>query len=84
MHFERLRAFSHRQPLDMYMADSVKFLNLMRDDEFPVFLKANDVILVERYKVVELADFRKVKHLNDLARERYAKLRVLYGNKYDN
>lgn len=83
VHIERIRAFYYKQPLDMYMADSVKFLDLMRDDEFPIFLKADDKRLVERYKIVELADFSKVKHLNDFAKESPAKLRILYGNKYD-
>lgn len=83
VHLERLRAFYYKQPLDLYMADSVMFLDLMRDDEFPIFLKANDDRLVERYKTVELADFSKVTHLNDLAKDSCAKLRVLYGNKYD-
>lgn len=83
VHFERLRAFRNKQPLDMYMADSIKFLDLMRDDEFPIFLKANDRRLLERYKTVELADFQKVTHLNQLASNRQTKLRTLYGNKYD-
>lgn len=83
VHLERLRAFYYKQPLDMYMADSVKFLDLMRDDEFPIFLKANDIRLVERYKTIELADFSKVKHLNDLSKESPERLRILYGNKYD-
>lgn len=83
VHCERLRAFLHKQPLDMYMADSIEFLDLMRDDEFPIFLKANDFRLVERYKTVELADFSKVKHLNEFAKDRHTKLRVIYGNKYD-
>ena len=83
VHIERLRAFYNKQPLDMYMADSVKFLDLMRDDEFPIFLKANDDRLIERYKTVEIADFGKVKHLNDFAKDSLSKLRLLYGNKYD-
>ena len=82
VHGERLRAFVYKQPLDMYMADSVKFLNLMRDDEFPIFLKACDDRLIKRYKIVELADFRKVNHLNDFAKDSQKKIRVLYGYKY--
>lgn len=84
VHLERLRAFYYKQPLDLYMADSVMFLNLMRDDEFPIFLKANDDRLIERYKTVEIADLSKIAHLNDLAKDSCSKLRILYGNKYDN
>lgn len=83
VHLKRLRAFYYKQPLDMYMADSVKFLDLMRDDEFPIFLKAKDSRLVDRYKTIELADFSKVKHLNELSKDCPKRLRILYGNKYD-
>lgn len=82
VHLERLRAFCYKQPLDMYMADSVRFLDLMRDDEFPIFLKAEDERLIKRYKSIELADFQGVKHLNELAKGSPAKLKVLYGDKY--
>jgi len=81
VHIERLRALYYRQPLDMYMADNVNFLNLMRDDEFPIFLKAEDERLVERYKIVELANFHTIKHLNELANGSQEKIRMLYIDK---
>ena len=35
---ERFLAFAAGQPIDMYLADDVKFLKKMREDEPPIFL----------------------------------------------
>ncbi|MCD8235921.1 MAG: hypothetical protein LUD00_04540 [Prevotellaceae bacterium] len=64
---ERLIAVKKKQPLDLYMADSVDFLNKMRDDEFPIVLKANDERLTKRYGELVATDFRKAKDLNHLS-----------------
>lgn len=39
---ERCIAVYLRQPLDVYLADSVNFLMKMRKDEYPIFLKKKD------------------------------------------
>lgn len=64
---ERLIAVKKKHPLDLYMADSVDFLNKMRDDEFPIVLKANDERLTKRYGELVATDFRKAKDLNHLS-----------------
>lgn len=64
---ERLIAVKNKQPLDLYMADSIKFLNKMRDDEFPIFLKANDERLIQRYKKCIITNFDQVTDLNKLS-----------------
>lgn len=46
---EKVIALFYRQPLDIYLADDIKFLKKMRDDEKPVFLKKNDTRLDENY-----------------------------------
>lgn len=83
VHSERIRAVFNKQPLDMYMADSVEFLNLMRDDEFPIFLKIGDERLVQRYKMVECAKFSNIQNINELADDSFIKLRALYGDRFD-
>ena len=64
---ERLIAVKNKQPLDLYMADSIKFLNKMRDDESPIFLKANDERLIQRYKKCIITNFDQVTDLNKLS-----------------
>lgn len=64
---ERLIAVKKKRPLDLYMADSVDFLNKMRDDEFPIVLKANDERLTKRCGELVATDFRKAKDLNHLS-----------------
>lgn len=66
---ERLIAVWKRQPLDIYLADSIAFLKKMRDDEFPIFLKADDSRLNEAYGEFEIADFTKIDSLNELAKK---------------
>lgn len=46
---ERLIAVPEKQPLDLYQADSVKFLKRMRTDEYPIFLKCDDSRLRKFY-----------------------------------
>lgn len=46
---ERLIAVREKQPLDLYQADSVKFLKRMRTDEYPIFLKCDDSRLRKFY-----------------------------------
>ena len=67
---ERLIAVIEKQPLDIYLADSVSFLKKMRDDEFPIFLKGDDIRLVKAYGKFEIADFTKINSLNDLAKKK--------------
>lgn len=68
---ERLIAVRKKQPLDLYQADSIQFLKRMRVDEFPIFLKCTDERLIDFYKngKVEPANFKKIKHLNELGRK---------------
>lgn len=66
---ERLIAVWKRQPLDIYLADSVRFLKKMRDDEYPIFLKGNDERLNDAYGNFDIADFTKIDSLNELARK---------------
>lgn len=63
---ERVIALCCRQPLDLYMADSTKFLDKMRADEFPVFLKNEAMELHVKYGVRGKVDLTKIKSLNDL------------------
>jgi predicted nucleotidyltransferase len=63
---ERIIAVWHKQPLDVFMADSIKFLDKVRDDEFPIFLKNEDQRLVERYKSNDRSDFTKISSLNHI------------------
>jgi capsule polysaccharide export protein KpsE/RkpR len=39
----------------------------MRDDEFPIFLKANDERLIQRYKKCIITNFDQVTDLNKLS-----------------
>jgi len=66
---ERIIAVWLKQPLDLFMADSIEFLDRMRDDEFPVFLKNDDSRLFKRYKSETISDFNKINSLNDLGHE---------------
>jgi predicted nucleotidyltransferase len=61
---ERIIAVFKKQPLDIYLADSVCFLRKLRSDEFPIFIKNNDVRLKEEYKTKKFTDFSKVTNLN--------------------
>lgn len=65
---ERLIAVKERQPLDIYVADGIDFLKKMRVDEFPIFLKGDDLRLTETYGYFRIADFTKIKSLNELAK----------------
>ena len=64
---ERLIALLKKQPLDAYIADDVKFLKKMRDDEFPIFLKNNDLRITKEYNSDYLTDFSKVASINYLS-----------------
>lgn len=66
---ERLIAVKERQPLDIYVADNVKFLRRMRDDEYPIFLKGKDSRLTDAYGYFCIADFTTIKSLNELAKK---------------
>ena len=46
---ERAIAFSVKQPLDVYLADDIRFLKKMRVDEYPIFLKKDDTRLNDLY-----------------------------------
>ena len=46
---EKVIALFCRQPLDIYLADDIRFLKKMRADETPVFLKKNDPRLDKHY-----------------------------------
>ncbi len=46
---ERWLAMVHRQPMDLFLADSIAFLQRMRPDEKPVFLIKRDDRLEEAY-----------------------------------
>lgn len=46
---ERLIAVWQKQPLDLYLADGIKFLQRMRKDEYPIFLKCSDSRLTDFY-----------------------------------
>ena len=46
---ERFLALIHRQPLDLFLADDVTFLQKMRADERPVFLIKRDIQLDRAY-----------------------------------
>lgn len=61
---ERIRAVFAMQPLDLYLADSTRFLKKMRKDEFPVFLKNDDERLHQLYQTKETTDFNAMSHLN--------------------
>jgi len=63
---ERYIAVLRRQPLDIYMADSIIFLNKMRNDEFPIFLVINDNKLKKRYGEVLTTNFKSVNSINNL------------------
>lgn len=63
---ERLIAVFSMQPLDVYLADTVEFLNKMRDDEFPVFLKNKDDRLSVKYGTKTETDFNDVNSLNTI------------------
>lgn len=64
---ERLIAVKEKQPLDIYVADNIKFLQRMRDDEYPIFLKGNDYRLTDLYGSFHIADLSSIKSLNELA-----------------
>lgn len=66
---ERLIAVIKKQPLDIYMADSISFLKKMRDDEYPIFLKGDDERLSQAYGEFHVADFSKIDSLNELAKK---------------
>ena len=50
------------------MADSPEFLKKMRSDEYPIFIKADDCRLDNRYGDIRVADFKQVNSLNELAK----------------
>lgn len=66
---ERLIAVFSKQPLDIYMADSPEFLKKMRFDEYPIFIKADDCRLDNLYGDIQVADFKQVNSLNELAKK---------------
>ena len=61
---ERVIAVFKKQPLDIYLADSTLFLSKMREDEFPIFIKNEDIGLKDLYNTVDVTDFSKVMKLN--------------------
>jgi predicted nucleotidyltransferase len=63
---ERLIALWYKQPLDLFMADSIEFLDKVRDDEFPIFLKNKDQRLLKRYGTKEITCFNEINLLNDI------------------
>ncbi len=63
---ERLIAVFYGQPLDLYLADSVNFLNKMRKDENPIFLKNANRNLFLKYKTTSYVDFKKAVDLNKI------------------
>ena len=63
---ERFIAVLKKQPLDIYLADSILFLKKMREDEFPIFIKNKDVNLKDEYKTNKVTDFSKVIKLNSI------------------
>lgn len=69
---ERIIAVKHLNPMDLYLADDVKFLTRLRNDEYPIFLKCDDVRLKEYYQLGggnPVVDFDKVNDLNELGRK---------------
>ena len=46
---ERIIAVFNKQPLDIYLADGIFFLQKMRDDEYPLFLIKDDLRLDVAY-----------------------------------
>lgn len=63
---ERLIALLNKQPLDAYIADDIKFLKKMRDDEIPIFLKNSDLRITKEYNTDYTTDFSKVESINNL------------------
>lgn len=61
---ERLIAVKSKCPMDLYLADDVKFLLKLRKDEKPVFLKCNDTRLSKLYKDVRVVNFIDVIDIN--------------------
>jgi len=55
---ERFLALLAHQPLDVYLADDVVFLEKMRQDETPVFLVKRDERLERRYPGIPARDVR--------------------------
>lgn len=69
---ERLIAVRYLNPMDLYLADDVKFLTRLRNDEYPIFLKCDDPRLVSYYQLGggnPVVDFDKVGDLNELGRK---------------
>ena len=64
--FERVIAVFYRQPLDLYMVDRISFLDKMRNDEFPVFIKCDDHRLYDKYINVREIQFGHIINMNDL------------------
>ncbi len=46
---ERVIAFFCRIPLDLYVGDSLKFLDKLRDDEIPIVMKDKNGLLARKY-----------------------------------
>lgn len=53
---ERMRAFLHKQPMDLFLADDVDFLQKMRSDEIPLLILKDDVRLNDLYPDVDEKD----------------------------
>jgi predicted nucleotidyltransferase len=66
---ERIIALFNKQPLDIYLADSIKFLKKMRIDEHPVFLKNSDKNLSEFYRTTKTINFSLISTINNIRKE---------------
>ena len=58
---ERFIALIKKQPLDVYVADSINFLKKMREDEIPVMLKKDNQILDQLYPDITVEIIKKLK-----------------------
>ena len=61
---ERIIAVFTRQPLDVYLADGIPFLEKMRNDEIPIFLVKRSEELEKLYPGIGVREL----HVNDLNR----------------
>ena len=59
---ERWLAMVHRQPMDLFLADSIAFLQRMRPDEKPVFLIKRDDRLEQAYPDSPETTLSKLNH----------------------
>lgn len=64
---ERIIAVSKKQPLDLYLADTIKFLDKINTNEYPIFLINNDNRLFEKYQSKSEIKFEDVTDLNQIS-----------------